>query len=269
MQQGLAALTLAAAGRAEADVRETVAQRAASLMAHAEVLRPEGPGPFATVVQMHGCGGCKPFQRRYAEAVRAAGGAAIVLDSFAHRRIGTFEAYATVCTGARLQGAERAGDLFAAVHWARQQPWADPNRLIAAGWSHGGWTVMDALCLQPGEDMARQTGLADLPGEPLAGLSGVFLVYPYCGLASLSGRRPWRIQPATCAIVAGRDRVVGSRRPQAVLEELRAAGVPLDLHVWPEATHAFDEAEAEDVRVRYSEPRMRQAQALLQAMVTG
>jgi dienelactone hydrolase len=115
------------------------------LVAHLQVIRPDGPGPFPVVVQRHGCGGVQPLQRRYAEAARAAGVAAVILDSLAPRGIGRHEACATVCTGLRLRGGERAGDLTAILDWLDDQPWADRTRLAAAGWSHGGWSIMEAL----------------------------------------------------------------------------------------------------------------------------
>jgi dienelactone hydrolase len=264
---GLAAFSLPAR-KAEAMPRVSIAERQQALLAHAHIERPEGRGPFPTVLLMHGCGGCKPFQRRYAQAMKQAGAAAIVIDSFAHRGIGRLEAYSSVCTGLRLRGAERAGDLFAMHLWARMQPWADAARITAAGWSHGGWTVMDALALRS-EELARETGIHDLPAEPLIGLAGAFLVYPYCGIASLSDSRGWRIAPPTRAIVAGRDSVVGRRRPVQVLERLIARGAPIEVTVFPEATHAFDESEAADMRVRYSEERTRETEGLLAALVNG
>jgi dienelactone hydrolase len=266
---GMAAAGLGGTSQgAQAMASETVADRAHALMAHAFIARPPGPGPFPVVLQMHGCGGCKPFQRHYAEAVVQAGGAAVVVDSFAHREIGTWEAYATVCTGARLRGAQRAGDLFAVYDWVRAQPWVDPARVIAAGWSHGAWTVMDALAL-PSDHFASATGLQGLAQEPLAGLAGVFLVYPYCGIASLSSRNGWRFAPRGVAIVAGRDRVVGARQPLAVLNGLVADGAPLTVLTFPEATHAFDERESSDFRVRYSEERTREATNALIGLIRG
>ena len=54
-----------------------------------------------------------------AKIVTEAGAAAILVDSFAPRRIGRAAALGTVCTGVRLQGRQRAGDLFAVMAWAR------------------------------------------------------------------------------------------------------------------------------------------------------
>jgi dienelactone hydrolase len=266
----LAGLAIAglATPKGEAMPNATVAERQRLLLDHVHIERPEGRGPFPTVLMMHGCGGCKPFQRDYARAIRQAGGAAIVIDSFGHRGISTLEGFATVCTGLRLRGAERAGDLFAMFQWARMQPWADPARISVAGWSHGGWTVMDALALR-GEDLISETGLTDLPAEPLIGVAGAFLVYPYCGVLSLSDSRGWRIAPPTQAIVAGRDRVVGRRRPLQVLEGLIARGAPVSVTVFPEATHSFDEGETRDIRMRYSPERTRETEAMLVGFVTG
>lgn len=234
----------------------------ARLLPAVQIVKPGGRGPFPVVLQMHGCGGCKSFQRAYAESLAAAGVAALVIDSFAHRGMSTAEAYALVCTGLRLRGGERAADLFALYAWVRQQVWADPDRILAAGWSHGAWTIMDALAL-PQERIVAVTGLTDAPNEPLAGLAGAFLVYPYCGAASLSARHFWRFYPETKAILAGRDSVVGVSRPRAVLESLRRRSPKIGIVFFPEATHAFDEPDVKDPRMRFNPRRAAETRALL------
>jgi dienelactone hydrolase len=201
-------------------------------------------------LQFHGCGGVKPLQDVYAEAAREAGWAACIVDSYAHRNIGRRQAYAAVCTGLRLQGSERAGDVYAALAWARRQPWADCSRLALAGWSHGGWTVADALAM-PRAAAERATRLSPLPDDMLAGVRAVFLVYPYAGIGCAAAARGWRIKPATTAIVCGRDSVVGKAGPLKMLRRLTREGVPVETEYFPAATHAFDEAGAKDLRVRY------------------
>lgn len=244
-----------------------LSDRIADLAPHFTLARPPGPGPFKTVVLLHGCGGRKPLMDRWAEVAVRAGAAALIVDSYAHRGIGEYQAYATVCLGLRLWGRERAGDLFAAFAWARAQAWCDRARLVAAGWSHGGWTVMDALALRSGPDMQRATGLADLPAEPLEGLAGVFLNYPYVGAAALAARRPWRLSPRTTAIVCGRDAIVGHRAPRRAIGRLIAAGAPIELHILDAATHAFDECDAMDLRVRYDAALTARAHALFERLL--
>lgn len=230
---------------------ETLAERMAQLEPAMSVVRPEGPGPFPVVVMLHGCGGRRPFHDDVAAMLAREGAVALVVDSFAPRRISRIQAYSTVCTGARLQGRERAGDLYAVLAWARQQSWADPERLIVAGWSHGGWTAIDAMAMRSGAEMARATGLSDLPAEPMAGVTSTLLAYPYAGVATLAGRREWRINPHTIAILAGRDYIVGWKTPNQALERHRARGADIEILVFQNSTHAFEDDQARDLRVRY------------------
>jgi dienelactone hydrolase len=246
---------------------ETLAERIALLEPCFTILRPEGDGPFPIVIMLHGCGGRRDFLDKYAAAALGAGGAVVIVDSFAARGISRPAAIATICTGLAFRGRERAGDLYAAAAWARAQPWADRERLIAAGWSHGGWTVLDALALHKGREMAAATGLDDLPDEPLAGVRAAFIAYPYAGIASLVGRRPWRRDIDAVAIIAGRDYIVGAATPRAALARQRALGARLEILEFAAATHAFEETDGQDPRIRYSAEHSARAEALLAALV--
>lgn len=247
---------------------ETVDQRISRLEPHYLIRRPENVSARTPVVIMlHGCGGPRPFIEDMADAAAEAGATAVVVDSFAPRRISRMAAFATVCTGARLQGRERAGDLYATVAWARRQPWADSARISVIGWSHGGWTIMDALALRPGAEMRRATGLEDLEGEPLTGLEATMIVYPYTGVGTYTGNRDWRMAPRSTAIIAQRDYIVGSSR--AALERQRARGAPMEILLFENATHAFEDAQAEDPRVRYNASATAREHDLLRAMIAG
>lgn len=249
--------------------RESIKHRTALLAPHFTVIRTEGGGRRPAIVMLHGCGGIRPFMNDMAKIAAEAGAAAIIVDSFAPRRISRVAAFATVCTGVRLQGRERAGDLYAAMAWARGQDWIDPERIAAAGWSHGGWTLMDALALTPGAEMERATGLTGLADEPLAGLRGAFIVYPYAGVASYAGRRDWRLAPRSIAILAGRDLIVGVDTPRTALNRQRLRGAPLEIHHFETAGHAFEDAEAEDPRVRYDAAATLREQTLLRDLIAS
>jgi dienelactone hydrolase len=246
----LAGMLMALAPQAFA--RETVQQRIDALLVGSELYMPEGEGPFPVVLQFHGCGGMKNLQARWADTARAAGWAVLVVDSYGHRRIDSFEAYATVCTGLQLWGRERAGDLYAMLEWTRTQGWADPSRIAAAGWSHGGWTVLDAMALQPGAEAEKVTRLSGLRDEPLEGLVGAFILYPWQGFGALAPSRGLRFDAPVQAIVGTGDSVVGGHYVARTLSAMKTPRLPINVEVFDGATHAFDEIEAQDWRVKYS-----------------
>jgi dienelactone hydrolase len=246
---------------------ETLDHRIARLEPHYVIARPDNAtGRVPVVLMMHGCGGPRPFIDAMAQVVAESGAAAVQIDSFAPRRISRVAALTTVCTGARLQGRERAGDLYATIAWARRQDWIDPDRIIAIGWSHGAWAIMDSLALRSGAEMERCTGLTGLSDEPLQGLAGALLVYPYAGVGTYAGQREWRMAPShSVAIVAEHDYIVGSTL--ATLERQRARGAPIDIIVFEGATHAFEDESAEDPRVRYNPTATAREYTLLRDMI--
>jgi dienelactone hydrolase len=248
---------------------ETLDERIKALSAHWRLYKPDGPGPFRLVVLMHGCGGCHPFQDEYARAAAAAGVAALVVDSYPHREIAQAQALSLVCTGLKLWGRERAGDLFAAMAWARTQSFVDRDGLFVSGWSHGGWTVLDALALCTTQRRVRWTGLIDLDKEPMAGLAGAFVFYPYFGMASIARASGLRATAPVSAIVCGRDSVVGGRSLEAALRATPKPGAPIEITYFANATHAFDEPDTGDPRFRYDPVLTRQATALWLDLLTG
>jgi dienelactone hydrolase len=219
----------------------------------AKVLLPEGVGPFPVVIQMHACGGLHPMQNRYAHAAVEAGTAVVILDSFTPRQIGDGEALLTVCTGLRLRGSERAADLRSILDWLWRQPWADTDRIAAAGWSHGAWSIMEALAADDGH-------------AGVAALKLAMLVYPYAGPLSQTTKRGWgRNRPVVLACLAGRDLVVGRLAPRRAISRLQSDGLSVELLEFADAGHCFDEDEAHPPGVAYRpdlEALLRQRYAL-------
>jgi dienelactone hydrolase len=240
---------------------ETLAERAARLAAHFTVVLPPGEGPFPVCVMLHGCGKADGPQPGYAEALARAGVASVIVDSFTPRGLDRAGALALVCSGLMLRGSERMGDLFAAAHWLVAQPWADQSRIAAAGWSHGGWTVMDALAVDPA-DWPRRTWLVDVDLATLDGLRHVFAVYPWCGPGSRTGRHGWMRPVAATLVVAGRDTVSGVRLPRAAIAAARRSGAPVEEVFLEDATHSFDEHGVADPRFRYDQALVDAAHAL-------
>lgn len=225
------------------------------------VFKPAGPGPFPVALILHGCGGKTPFLETYAQVAVEAGWAAVVVDSFAPRGISPLRAKLTVCTGTTLHGLRRSGDVFAMLTWLEDQPWADARRVFLAGWSHGGWSIMDGYAI--GANAARATGIVD--ADPLklrARVKGVLLVYPYAAYPSLTSSRGWGAQgPKVFSVIGGKDQVVGWKYPQKALDRLKQDGLAVDTVFHPDATHAFDDDRANDPRAQYRPDLFRQTQA--------
>jgi dienelactone hydrolase len=216
-----------------------------------KVFKPSGPGPFPVALILHGCGGKTPFLETYAQVAVGAGYAAVVVDSFKPRGMSTLDGKLFVCTGTTLQGLKRSGDIFAMLAWLESQPWADSNRVFLAGWSHGGWSIMDGYAI--GANAARATGVIDAdPSRLRRQVKGALLVYPYAAYPSLTSSRGWGVGgPPVFSVVGGKDQVVGWKYPQRALERLKRDGLSVDTVFYPDATHAFDDDRANDPRARY------------------
>ena len=199
------------------------------------------------VVLHHGCGGLigeqgdKDVLLAYAEAAVSVGYIAIIVDSFRPRGIGFDEARATVCSGLQLRGRSRAGDVAASLAYARSLPNAAPDGFVIAGWSHGGWAVMEAMIM----DMRTEwpPSLTAPPGEALPPLAGVYLTYPYCGFPSRAPRRGWAAPVATDVVLAEHDAVSDVGRCHQAFERMRESGVPLEVALFEGVTHAFDKSD--------------------------
>ena len=114
----------------------------------AQLLRPEGAGPFPTVVALHGCGGLlnrdddlAKRETDWAKRLVRAGYAVLLPDSF------TARGFRQICTvhDRTIFPKDRADDVAAAAEWLGQQPYVDSKRLALMGWSHGAMTVLWAV----------------------------------------------------------------------------------------------------------------------------
>ena len=223
----------------------------AKIATASKVFKPSGSGPFPVALILHGCGGKTPFLEDYAQVAVEAGYAAVVVDSLKPRGMSTLDAKLFVCTGVALQGLKRSGDIFALLTWLEGQPWADPNSVFLAGWSHGAWSIMDGYAIGP--NAARATGVLDAdPAKLRTRVKGTLLVYPYAAYPSLTSSRGWGSSgPQVWSVVGGRDQVVGSKPPLKALDRLKRDGLSVDTVLYPDATHAFDDDRANDPRAKY------------------
>lgn len=219
--------------------RRSLRDHAAFLKPHVTIHVPPGEGPFPAAILMHGCGGPRTIMSQYAALAAANGAAAVLVDSTGARGISYEQALAVVCSGMVLRASERAGDLYAALELVRADPRIDADRLVLCGWSHGGWTILDALCL------ARAGGspdsLTEAPEDPLSGVGAALVFYPYNGFPALSRWMDWPDGIPVEAHLVRNDRVCDDKTTARVFERRKARGADVRWDWFEGVTHGFDE----------------------------
>lgn len=196
------------------------------------------------MILVSGCGGLQGLQgpktvmANYAGAATRAGAYAVVLDSFASRGIGFNDAVRSVCSGMRLHGNERAGDIIAAEALARRHWNVDFSGVILAGWSHGGWTVMELLSAGP-----RATNVGGFRIDqvsPAVTPDAVALYYPYCGFLNSAGRSKWDFRGPLLYLNASSNAPAEGKACADAIRKARAGTDGVEQIDYPN-THAFDE----------------------------
>ncbi|GAA0009301.1 hypothetical protein BRDID11004_07300 [Bradyrhizobium diazoefficiens] len=126
---------------------------------HAQLYKPEGAGPFPTVIALHGCGGLGghadpvlPRYRDWAERLLKAGNAVLLPDSYGSRELGPQCRVKETHVKARR---ERVADVAAARAWLMKQVWVARDRVSLIGWANGASTLLWAVRPQ---NAARDAG---------------------------------------------------------------------------------------------------------------
>jgi dienelactone hydrolase len=241
--------------------KRTLAQQVRLIEPFADIRIPDrADAPVPTLIMFHGCGGLRDIQQIYAEAVLEAGYGVIIIDSNAARGIGRLGSMSTVCSALRLWGQERAADIHAAINIAANDDRIDASRLALIGWSHGGWTLLEALTYSGEAQLppALIDGEASLSGQ----IEAAILVYPYCGFPVRSSGANLDPSIRVHAILAENDLVAPH---QACLQTLGVAArnhPSIQFDVWPDITHAFDDPnQAPDPRMEYDAAAANRARA--------
>lgn len=207
-----------------------------------------GDGPYPAVIMLPGCvglyredGSRKPVTFAYGDVARSEGFAVIHVDSFRPRGFDYHAAFHWTCSGYRLRSAARAGDIVATLEFVRADPRFDPERIAVAGWSHGGWAMMDALTFDYREVWPPTLRPAEL--DVFAGLSGMFLVYPYCGWPSRTPDHGWPNPVPAMFILAEGDVITPPADCIETAEMIKASGGNVLVDILEGAVHSFDEAD--------------------------
>ena len=216
---------------------QTLSQRRSMLEPAVTVVGPDDDRPRPAVILFHGCGGLRGHLPKYAAAAKAAGWRAFIVDSYEPRGWSRQFAMAMVCTGILLHGSQRAGDVLAALFGVSQRSDVDASKVVLAGWSHGGWGIMEAMSSERADG---QLGVADPDAVSLDGVIGTWLAYPYVGIGAFNRMRPWRHCPKTLAVISRTDHLTTVRNAQRIHDMVRRCGVEVETWI-AEGSHAFDE----------------------------
>jgi dienelactone hydrolase len=196
---------------------------------HAELYKPEGNGPFAVVIALHGCGGLaghsEPVQPRYrdwAEELLRHGKAVLFPDSYGSRELGP---QCRVKERRVLARRERVSDILAARQWLMQQPWVAHSRISLLGWANGASALLWAVRPQ----------LSQHHVEP--DFRSAIAFYPDCRLSLGLG---WSSRVPTLVLIGGKDDVSSPPACRQMVEGAHGRSALARIVVYPDAYHDFD-----------------------------
>ncbi len=197
----------------------------------AELYKPEGGGPFPTVIALHGCGGLGghseavlPRYRDWAEWLLKEGHAVLLPDSYGSRGIGPQCRVRERKVRARR---ERVEDVLAARQWLLQQPWVAADRISLIGWANGASTLLWAVRPQ----LYSRGAAPDF--------RAAIAFYPDCRISAGLG---WSARVPTLLLIGARDDVSSPLACRAMIEGARGRSALTRIVVYPGAYHEFDRA---------------------------
>jgi dienelactone hydrolase len=203
----------------------------ASLTLHAQLYKPDGDGPFPTVIALHGCGGLGghsdpvlPRYRDWAEQLLKTGHAVLLPDSYGSRELGP---QCRVKERHVLARRERVADITAARQWLSQQAWAAHDRISLMGWANGASALLWAVRPQ-----SSSRGAA-------ADFRSAIAFYPDCRLSSGLG---WSARVPTLLMIGAKDDVSSPSACRQMVDGARGRSALIRIEIYPGASHDFDRA---------------------------
>ncbi|MBX9648608.1 MAG: dienelactone hydrolase family protein [Xanthobacteraceae bacterium] len=203
----------------------------ASLTLHAQLYKPDGDGPFPTVIALHGCGGLGghsepvlPRYRDWAEQLLKTGHAVLLPDSFGSRELGP---QCRVKERHVLARRERVADITAARQWLSQQAWVAHDRVSLMGWAGGGSALLWAVRPQ----LSSRGAVPDF--------RSAVAFYPDCRVSSGLG---WSARVPTLLMIGAKDDVSSPSACRQMVDGARGRSALIRIEIYPGASHDFDRA---------------------------
>jgi dienelactone hydrolase len=201
---------------------------------HAQLYKPDGDGPFPTVIALHGCGGLgghseqvAPRYRDWAEQLLKAGNAVLLPDSYGSRELGPQCRVVTDRERRVSARRERVADILASRQWLVQQPWVAHGRISLLGWANGASALLWAVRPQlPSRDI-----------EP--DFRSAIAFYPDCRISSGLG---WSARVPTLVLIGAKDDVSSPPACRQMVDGARGRSALTRIVIYPGAYHDFDRA---------------------------
>jgi dienelactone hydrolase len=194
--------------------------------------KPEGDGPFAVIVSLHGCDGLSKDDRTLvAQFVTGLGYVSLAVDSFATR--GIKDACSKPMPALMLA---RQGDALGALSHLSKLPFVDPQRIAVLGGSQGGMVALQLAS-------TKQVEIFDFPRD--LKFRAAVAYYPLCGVASEELMVP------ALVLIGELDDWTPAKDCELWMKRRADRGAPVKLVVYPGAHHAFSVPAFADGREMY------------------
>jgi dienelactone hydrolase len=198
---------------------------------HAQLYKPDGAGPFPTVIALHACGGLSghtdpvlPRYRDWTEQLLKSGNAVLWPDSYGSREVGPQCRVKEVHVKARR---ERVADIVAARTWLMKQDWVARDRVSLIGWASGASALLWAVRPQnAGRDAAPDFRAA-------------IAFYPDCRISAGLG---WSTRVPTLVLIGAKDDVSSPPACRQMVDGAHGRSALARILVYPGAYHDFDRA---------------------------
>jgi len=198
---------------------------------HAQLYKPDGDGPFPTVIALHGCGGLGghsepvlPRYRDWAEQLLKAGNAVLLPDSYGSRELGPQCRVRERKISARR---ERVTDILMSRQWLMQQAWVARDRVSLLGWANGASALLWAVRPQLSSHGAGPD------------FRSAVAFYPDCRISSSLG---WSARIPTLLLIGAKDDVSSPPACRQMIDGARGRSALTRIVVYPGAYHDFDRA---------------------------
>ena len=212
-----------------------------NLKENMKVVKPDGDGPFPTVILFTGAG--EPFWRpgygNWMNWLKERGYASVISDSGKSRGV-----TGKAMMGKALMPIERAKEVFWIKDVIQNLNFVDKKKLALMGMSHGGDSIIDSL-VYSSEDPNQYN---------LDGVKSVIAFYPGCRKPIFGVKltknygSAWSQKNIPVSIFQGSiDKWNKIELCQGVVERQKQAGTPISYHFYEKARHCFDEIYHKDL----------------------